>query len=793
MNKPCSHVKGKASPLDIVSNGLLLLCGLVGLIRTFLSLYPDLFARLTLTSRPVLSALFIPARQLADPALVEAVPLQLTLWAVLLALVVLVVWSLPRFRAVAVTLLAVLLTAAAFRYRIYLVEGAKFIGEAIINQFSQRHGWPDPVSFSYALNPVDRFTGAVLFLGGSLAAIALVLGWAVIRVQRWWLAVLLTLLPILPALVANVYPHWGWFILLMTFWLTMLLGSLCRHSSGRSLLTLISLPAAGLLLAVIVTVLPQKSYVYPQWAYNAWLNITQAFDRYLPAIDRGFVDLPGFLPTEGVQVDLDKVDLTAAGPLNYTGSTVFQVSGNYSGRVYLRGSSTAQYTGTGWEPLEESTYKAYSGRSPLLFPAQSGSAGTAYSITVLRLNGSYTDVYLPYPLAQQDFDQLGLLPAEDSALVSRLPRGRNVASFLPKALDLTAFVPSDDPDFLAEEAAYARFVMEHYTKTDSQLLPLVMGKFPLYGALPISFSSAAIFTSSLPEEEYPNLSPAARAHLGAAQEVARWLASMCEYDPDTPLTPEGEDFAEHFLSTGRGYCMHFATAATLLLRELGVPARYVSGYVADMRSGMTINVPDSAAHAWVEVYLPGYGWYPVEVTPGYDFNGPDVPEEPNPTPSPSPSPTATPSPRPSKDLDNLPTASPSTPPSGGGTSALRELLLKTLDVLAWVGGAAAAFLLLWLGQYLPKRLRTKRLRSHDSNRAVLNCYGWLVRLTRWGGTVDPTALELARKARFSQHTLSEEERVMMTVLFHDERQRIGRRLSPLPGLVFRYLWGVPKE
>ena len=61
--------------------------------------------------------------------------------------------------------------------------------------------------------------------------------------------------------------------------------------------------------------------------------------------------------------------------------------------------------------------------------------------------------------------------------------------------------------------------------------------------------------------------------------------------------------------------MHFASAAVLLLRQLGIPARYVSGFTAELSADETVNVPDSAAHAWVEIYLDGFGWYPVEVTP----------------------------------------------------------------------------------------------------------------------------------------------------------------------------------
>lgn len=84
---------------------------------------------------------------------------------------------------------------------------------------------------------------------------------------------------------------------------------------------------------------------------------------------------------------------------------------------------------------------------------------------------------------------------------------------------------------------------------------------------------------------------------------------------------------DYFLLEGReGYCVQFATAATLLLRKAGIPARYVQGYIAtefDVSSdasgslNYTADVLDSDAHAWVEVYIDGLGWRTYEATPAY--------------------------------------------------------------------------------------------------------------------------------------------------------------------------------
>lgn len=112
--------------------------------------------------------------------------------------------------------------------------------------------------------------------------------------------------------------------------------------------------------------------------------------------------------------------------------------------------------------------------------------------------------------------------------------------------------------------------------------------------------------------------------LNAAYQVADWMQRNTTYSLELDPLPKGRDAIEYFLETGReGYCMHYAGASALILREMGVPARYVSGYVVGgfTQNGTTgiyeATVWDSNAHAWVEIYLEGIGWVPIEVTKGY--------------------------------------------------------------------------------------------------------------------------------------------------------------------------------
>jgi hypothetical protein len=74
--------------------------------------------------------------------------------------------------------------------------------------------------------------------------------------------------------------------------------------------------------------------------------------------------------------------------------------------------------------------------------------------------------------------------------------------------------------------------------------------------------------------------------------------------------------ARFLLNTKRGHCEYFATAAALLLRELGIPTRYAVGYAVHEKSGKGYVVRGRDAHAWCLVYNSKRGsWQDFDVTP----------------------------------------------------------------------------------------------------------------------------------------------------------------------------------
>lgn len=109
--------------------------------------------------------------------------------------------------------------------------------------------------------------------------------------------------------------------------------------------------------------------------------------------------------------------------------------------------------------------------------------------------------------------------------------------------------------------------------------------------------------------------------------VKNFLRNNYSYTLSPGKIPDGEDFFEYFLSESKeGYCSYFATAATLMFRAYGIPARYVEGYAVPFdriirstyesnKDRYIVEVKDSDAHAWTQVYLNGIGWINVDATP----------------------------------------------------------------------------------------------------------------------------------------------------------------------------------
>lgn len=101
------------------------------------------------------------------------------------------------------------------------------------------------------------------------------------------------------------------------------------------------------------------------------------------------------------------------------------------------------------------------------------------------------------------------------------------------------------------------------------------------------------------------------------KDIEGYLSSNYPYTLMPAPTPMDRDFVDYFLfDLKEGYCTYYASAMTVMVRSLGIPARYVEGYITPPAtvSENRYVITNNQAHAWVEVYFEGYGWYSFEPT-----------------------------------------------------------------------------------------------------------------------------------------------------------------------------------
>jgi hypothetical protein len=100
---------------------------------------------------------------------------------------------------------------------------------------------------------------------------------------------------------------------------------------------------------------------------------------------------------------------------------------------------------------------------------------------------------------------------------------------------------------------------------------------------------------------------------------------------------EGLSSVECFARIRAGYCQYYASTMAILLREAGIATRLAQGFLPGERTpDGTETVRNSAAHAWVQVFFPGYGWVDFDPTGGNVANLVPPPSGPPETPTPRP-------------------------------------------------------------------------------------------------------------------------------------------------------------
>lgn len=280
--------------------------------------------------------------------------------------------------------------------------------------------------------------------------------------------------------------------------------------------------------------------------------------------------------------------------------------------VYLRGFIGANYDGTGWQPGDAAAFDNAaanwktdgSGRLdianlPFLRAALGGAEPQQMTVQRIHANDAYT--FAPY---NAYFNDYYLLDGDGAAAGQTVQD--DIFYYFPRkqAAELLAARTDGDASVLDRlESAYAAYVQARYLA-----VPAGEGYDAICEELQTLLKERKLKDDDLD---------------GRRALVRSWLNERCRYSADTAASA-GADPVLYFLNESHaGNSTQFASAAVLLCRMVGLPARYVVGYAAPQSlftaagdGSFRAVLQDDNAHAWAEIYLTGQGWTPLEVTPG---------------------------------------------------------------------------------------------------------------------------------------------------------------------------------
>lgn len=552
---------------------------------------------------------------------------------------------------------------------------------------------------------------------------------------------------------------------MLAFWLALVFSQPfhAANMARGARAALLALPLALCGVAALYLPLDKTDYSRPAWALNPWRTVLEWSAQLPGQWGAGAQAALDDMPTALVRVGSHGAqNLTVSGP-RYTGRTMLQVESDVDGFFYLRGASAGAYTGQSWQAGRVLRMAGGQTASPLTYAARFAGSAARHTMQLRPVGDSTGLCYLPmYPAGLQRAEFEGDIYARLTGEQAQVAFVAQPGSSAPVALQ-------------AEEQAYAAAVREVYT------------------ALPEETRSALLALAA-----QAGIRPGAGAE-ALARQVEAYVEQAAVYDIDAPRQPAQEDFAVYFLAQGkRGWCMHFATAAACMLRALDVPARYVSGYVCTVEGGAA-DVPDYAAHAWVEYYVQGKGWLMLDATPpaGVAQGGQEAFASSGAESAGSTQPQATPAPQSGSLLASQPQSSGEQAPAstgedgfglgasggqGANSPGLPQAVRQALARTAWALGLCIAACLLAAARRSLCQRRRRALFAQNTCRAALGIYRYALRLN--GGAPLPEHIVLlAEKAKFSRSGLSAQE---MDALcnFAAARARQRREQAALP----RRLW-----
>ncbi len=679
----------------------------------------------------------------------------LALGCLMLSMIAAVLYSIPKGGRIAITV--GLLTLGLLAFNRSFQEQVLSLCQKAVECYSLGYGFEMPEVLQM-VEPAPHILPLLVVAG----IINVVGAWTILHRYPAALTVFVAVFPLVSCfVVTDTVPHiWALALWIMGLGLLVMTQTvrIRSHSSGNRLTAILSVPLL-LGLTLMFLLIPKENYS-PPFSFSDFQDTLGWVIDGIPFV--GQTSDGKLVLNFGSDLD-NRVDLSSMDDRKPGTSTVLEVTASHSETIYLRLRDYDVYNGKGWRSTE---------RYEVFAPPSGELTGTERTLDI-RVLGNRTQLLVPYyPRSELELES-GLAPTKTSNREYRY-------------------------EVLSLRYNWDTLWRNSYYPTDTTV-------DPLYLELPESTTQAA-------QGVLENIWGLAGCDtVQAAQRIGSYVCKTAVYSLEVDQMPADADFAIWFMeSADRGFCVHFATAATVLLRAHGIPARYVEGYSFEGIAHERVEVTQDMAHAWVEYYVPNVGWVILDPTPGFggveEYTEPTTPNtEPSRPNHTEPSKPSEPEPsvpveKPTETTPSEPATTPSTSKptqtkpsesSGTGTTASqggeavnstqkeeqptpREPMPQWLVNILIGLAATAGTLLVLLGQWVLRRWwKLRRLSSGSNARRLIARYGETCRICRAMKKPVPEELTaLAEKAGFSQHAITKEELETVGGIFRSHFQSL---------------------
>ena len=341
--------------------------------------------------------------------------------------------------------------------------------------------------------------------------------------------------------------------------------------------------------------------IFPAAIYSN-INAHAVFTPYtLPELDLSKIDLYQLLQLlEDLDIDLESFinffGLDLEDLLELLKVDVFSYTSDYDGIAYFRNESFGNYN-SAKNKWNDANYFNYPGFVDRTNPLNFTSDIIKQNQNPYTFNISYNKGGKKFPVLSYELNAAEDLETDAYSLTNPVDKKYTSVGYpyLPATnytIQLGKNYSFTSDELKQDEQAYRDYVYENYLAIDDKYLEFFKDLSQKQG---ISYNFDGDYTCI--------------DYMGA------YLMHNTTFNYVMESYPRSQDPILYFLSTAReGTARHYASATTLWFRSLGIPARYVQGYISYAQSNSTVVVNALQSHSWTEIYIDGIGWYQVDLS-----------------------------------------------------------------------------------------------------------------------------------------------------------------------------------